>query len=188
MCCDWSFHVRSTSLQFGFLSSLFFWVNQVNTLDYLEPISAGRKIQYILAALEEVEQFHQVSGPFQTPKYNCFSRTRGRKHFLSLRDQWQIRKKMVLNEWFLCSWVLITAWDRKYTEGLCANNVVPQLNIWRFYIWYLSYWWFLFHLWEVHSTSSLLHTLHQHQRSDLTPPQKNKTMKKAQQINWWILK
>ncbi|CAM6121354.1 unnamed protein product [Calypogeia fissa] len=42
---------------------------QVNTLDYLEPISAGRKIQYILAALEEVEQFHQIESSLQAKQF-----------------------------------------------------------------------------------------------------------------------
>ncbi|KAG6548557.1 hypothetical protein Mapa_010045 [Marchantia paleacea] len=42
---------------------------QVNVLDYSEAISAGRKIQQIIAALEEVEQFHQIEASLQTRQY-----------------------------------------------------------------------------------------------------------------------
>lgn len=40
-------------------------------LDYPEAISAGRKIQQIIAALEEVEQFHQVHSSSHS-LLNCF--------------------------------------------------------------------------------------------------------------------
>ncbi|KAL2650279.1 hypothetical protein R1flu_018407 [Riccia fluitans] len=42
---------------------------EVNSLDYLEAISAGRKIQQIIAALEEVEQFHQIEASLQTKQH-----------------------------------------------------------------------------------------------------------------------
>ncbi|BBM98850.1 WASH complex subunit strumpellin [Marchantia polymorpha subsp. ruderalis] len=51
---------------------------QVNVLDYPEAISAGRKIQQIIAALEEVEQFHQIEASLQTRQY--LSETRAQLH------------------------------------------------------------------------------------------------------------
>ncbi|KAL3702168.1 hypothetical protein R1sor_020190 [Riccia sorocarpa] len=42
---------------------------EVNSLDYSETISAGRKIQQIIAALEEVEQFHQIEASLQTKQH-----------------------------------------------------------------------------------------------------------------------
>ncbi|XP_024525295.1 LOW QUALITY PROTEIN: WASH complex subunit 5 [Selaginella moellendorffii] len=43
--------------------------SEVNSLDYSEAVTAGRKIQHIITALEEVEHFHQIQGSLQTKQY-----------------------------------------------------------------------------------------------------------------------
>lgn len=42
---------------------------EIEKLEPKRPVSTGRKIQQLVAALEEVEQFHQVDGSLQTKQY-----------------------------------------------------------------------------------------------------------------------
>lgn len=43
--------------------------NQINSLDYNDSVAAGRKIQQLIQALEEVEQFHQIETSLQVKQF-----------------------------------------------------------------------------------------------------------------------
>ncbi|KAJ7551564.1 hypothetical protein O6H91_06G020600 [Diphasiastrum complanatum] len=43
--------------------------SQIRSLDYKEASRVGRKIQHMIAALEEVEQFHQIEASLQSKQY-----------------------------------------------------------------------------------------------------------------------
>jgi len=67
--------------------------NQINSLNPNDATFAGRKIQQLIKALEDVEQFHQISSNLQIKSYLFETRTL-LKHMLSTVN---IRKQVLIN-------------------------------------------------------------------------------------------
>ncbi|KAK3253255.1 hypothetical protein CYMTET_37489 [Cymbomonas tetramitiformis] len=89
---------------------------EVRKLAYTEPVSAGRKIQQLINALEEVEQFHQFDGILQTKQYLADTRS----HLTRM-----VRIANV-QESFLASFEVVS--DISYAWGHIINAYTAQMH------------------------------------------------------------